>query len=85
MHVSGYHIWLKWGSHLLRTFDVKTNQTKSTIYTLKKLLNLDSSPHKLKNFIENCRRAQLKDSNSMKYFLEIDSLSVGVENAVAKI
>ena len=52
---------------------------------INELLNLDSSPQNLKNFIVNYRSAQLKDSNLVEYFLELNSLSVGVENAVAKI
>ena len=35
--------------------------------------------------MENRGKAQLEGSSSMKYFLGIDSLSVGVENAQAKI
>ena len=33
---------------------------------INKIINLDSSPQKLNNFIGNCRGAQLKDSNAVK-------------------
>ena len=62
---------------------IKSIQIKTA--HINKILNLDSSPQKLNNFIENCRGAQLQGSNLVKYFLGLDSLSFGVENALAKI
>ena len=36
-------------------------------------------------FMKDWGKAQMEGSNSMKYFLGIDSVSVEVENALAKI
>ena len=52
---------------------------------INKILNLDSSPQKLNYVMKVWGKARLENSNSMKYFLGIDSLSVGLEKAQAKI
>ena len=80
---------------LLRFSSISNSDTKSggvgkkriilKAANLNKILNLDSSPQKVNEFIKNGSKAQLKDSNSMDCFRGIDSPQVRVKDALIKV